>query len=119
MPPKEKRRPAAAELNSFVGRVATALTTYEREKAALSGRTTERRLNRYEYENALRDLFQAPWLQIKGQLPEDGEAFRYNKVSRALDVSHVHMSRYMVAAEYAMRQAMNQKLQQPERTLKR
>jgi hypothetical protein len=119
MPPKEKRPPAATEVKSFVGVVATALTGYEREAEAIAGRTTERRLNRYEYENALRDLFAAPWLQIKGQLPEDGEAFRFNKVSRALDVSHVHMSRYMVAAEYAVRQVMSQKLTRPERTLKR
>jgi hypothetical protein len=119
MPPKEKRRPATTEVNDFIGRVATVLTSYEREKAAVAGRATERRLNRYEYENALRDLFQAPWLQIKGQLPEDGEAFRYNKVSRALDVSHVHMSRYMAAAEYAMRQVMSQQLERPARTLKR
>jgi Protein of unknown function (DUF1592)/Protein of unknown function (DUF1588)/Protein of unknown function (DUF1585)/Protein of unknown function (DUF1587)/Protein of unknown function (DUF1595)/Planctomycete cytochrome C len=119
MPPKEKRRPAAAELTPFVAGLADSLTAFEREKTALTGRATQRRLNRYEYENALRDLLQAPWLQIKSQLPEDGEAFRYNKVSRALDVSHVHMARYMSAADYAMRQAMSAQLDRPARVTKR
>ena len=60
-----------------------------------------RRLNRSEYENALRDMLHAPWLLISDQLPEDGEAFRFNKVSTALDVSYVHLTRYMAAAESA------------------
>src|SRR6185295_13059221 len=37
---------------------------------------------------------------------EDGEAFRFNKVGDALDVSHVQMSRYLAAADYALRQVM-------------
>jgi hypothetical protein len=74
---------------------------------------TERRLNAYEYENALRDLLHAPWLQIKGQFPEDGEAFRFNKISSALDVSHVHVARYMSAADYALHQAISVEKTQP------
>ncbi len=119
MPPKEKRRPEAKELAPFVRSVATALTGFEQEKTARDGRTTRRRLNRYEYENALRDLLQAPWLQVKSQLPEDGEAFRFNKISRALDVSHVHLARYMSAADYGMRQAMSAQLDRPARQTKR
>src|SRR5690606_37880604 len=56
---------------------------------------------------------------VTEQLPEDGEAFRFNKVSAALDVSYVHMARYMSAADYAMRQAMSVKFVRPETTLKR
>jgi len=119
MPPKDKRRPEAGELEPFIKGVAASLTQYDRENAARNGRATQRRLNSYEYENALRDLLAAPWLQIKAQLPEDGEAFRFNKVSRALDVSHVHMARYMIAADYAMRQAMSAQLKSPARTTKR
>jgi hypothetical protein len=119
MPPKEKKRPAAVEISPFVRSVATALTGFEQEKTQREGRTAQRRLNRYEYENALRDLLNSPWLQVKAQLPEDGEAFRYNKISRALDVSHVHLARYMSAADYAMRQTMSAQLDRPARTRKR
>ena len=75
--------------------------TSERDRA--EGRAVWRRLNRYEYENALRDLLAAPWLQLRDMLPEDGEAHRFNKSGEALDVSHVQMARYLAAAEYALR----------------
>ena len=119
MPPKEKKRPDPTELETFVGSLAHSLSTHEEALSVQHGRTTRRRLNRAEYENALRDLFSAPWLQVKDQLPEDGEAHGFNKVSSALDVSHVHMTRYMLAAEYAMRQAIAVKLVQPPTTTKR
>ena len=70
-------------------------------------------MNTYEYENALRDILQAPWLEVKGQLPEDGELSHYNKSGAALDVSHVHMTRLMMAAEYAIKQAVSVKYSQP------
>jgi hypothetical protein len=116
MPPKEKKRPEAAELSSFVKGLTTSLTASEQQLVKAEGRSTRRRLNRSEYENALKDLFHAPWLQVKDQLPEDGEAFRFNKVSNALDVSYVHMTRYMSAAEYAMRQAIAVEADRPPTT---
>jgi hypothetical protein len=119
MPPKEKKRPEATELKNFVGGISSALISSERERITMEGRTMRRRLNRSEYESTLRDIFQAPWLQVQAQLPEDGEAFRFNKVSTALDVSYVHMQRYMAAAEAAMRQLMAVKLMQPPTTTKR
>jgi hypothetical protein len=70
-------------------------------------------LNRYEYENTLRELLDAPWLQLKTMLPEDGELFRFNKVSEALDVSHVNMARYMQAADYALRQVISDRPDAP------
>src|SRR5213075_1763845 len=83
------------------------------------GRATRRRMNRYEYENAVRDLLDAPWLQVRDSLPEDGEAFRFNKVGDALDVSHVQMARYMTAADYALRQVMAKSLERPATTTTR
>ena len=107
MPPKEKKRPDTAELSAFVQTLGSSLVAQDRAVTAQEGRATERRLNRVEYENALRDLFSAPWLQVQGLFPEDGESFRFNKVASALDVSHVHMARYISAAEYAIRQAVS------------
>jgi len=113
MPPKGKPHPAAPELNAFVTQLASTLTGYEDGVAAREGRSTRRRLNRNEYENALRDLLDAPWLQVKDQLPEDGDAYHFNKVSSALDVSYVHMARYMSAADYALRQAISVQFTRP------
>jgi hypothetical protein len=120
MPPKEKKnRPGAAEQTSLLTTLAATLTASEREQVAREGRATQRRLNGYEYENALRDLLSAPWLQVKGQFPDDGEANRYNKIGDALDVSHVHMARYMSAADYALRQAISVQYEHPATTTKR
>ena len=82
--------------------LSAALTVYERSVTAGRGRAGLRRLNAYEYENALRDLLNIPWVQIKSKLPQDGEAWRYNKIGAALDVSHVQLARYMSSADYAV-----------------
>jgi hypothetical protein len=113
MPPKNKPRPETKEMAAFAGDLAASLTAFEKENVVRDGRATQRRLNGYEYENALRDLLSAPWLQVRGQFPEDGEAFRFNKIGDALDVSHVHMTRYMNAADYAMRQVLSVQLERP------
>jgi mono/diheme cytochrome c family protein len=119
MPPMKKPRPDPAELASFVRSMAATLTTSEQAILAKNGRAMQRRLNRYEYENTLRDLFQVPWVQIRNRLPEDGEAHRYNKLGEALDVSHVQMARYMSVADYTMRQAMSVQLERPPTTTNR
>src|SRR5688572_30504182 len=56
MPPKKKARPEPAELAAFTKSLAFSLISTEQVRLAKDGRATQRRLNRYEYENALRDL---------------------------------------------------------------
>jgi len=119
MPPAGIPRPAAQSLAQFVGGLSQALSGYERTVVAERGRAGLRRLNAYEYENAIRDLLSVPWVQIKSKLPQDGEAYRFNKVGTALDVSHIQISRYMSSADYAMREAMASKLVQPVPTITR
>jgi hypothetical protein len=119
MPPKEKKRPAAAELGAFVRTLNTSLVAADRAVVAREGRARQRRLNRAEYENAVRDLFQAPYLEVKGKLPEDGEANRFNKSSEALGVSFVHMKQYMHAAESAISAVMAVEFVRPETTTQR
>src|SRR5438552_2868262 len=119
MPPKKKPRPEASELEAFTKSLASSLESAEQARMAKEGRATQRRLNRYEYENALRDLLHAPWLQVRDALPEDGEADRFNKIGDALDVSHVQMARYLGAADYALRQAMATQADQPQSKVRR
>src|SRR5688572_23453417 len=120
MPPKKrKERPAPADLAAFTHTVSSSLTTSEHEFTARNGRAMQRRLNRYEYENALRDLLNVPWAQVKDKLPHDGEAYRFNKSGEALDVSFVQMERYLTAADYAMRQAMAAAFERPETSVRR
>src|SRR6266851_254093 len=65
MPPKKRARPQASELEAFTKSLSSALVSVERARMAREGRATRRRLNRYEYENTLRDLLQAPWHQVR------------------------------------------------------
>ena len=119
MPPKKEKQPGAADAEAFLKNLAAPLATADRNHEAKEGRSTWRRLNRYEYENTIRDLLNAPWLQIKEMLPEDGEAYRFNKVGDALDVSHVQMSRYLGAADYALREVLGKEAAKPEKKVTR
>jgi hypothetical protein len=120
MPPKKrKERPAPADLARFTQTVSSTLTNVEKEATARNGRAIQRRLNRYEYENALRDLLDVPWAQVKDKLPFDGEGHRFNKSGEALDVSFVQMERYLAAADYAMRQAMSAEFERPATTVRK
>jgi len=119
MPPRPIPRPSADSLTQFVNGLSAVLNAYEHGITTYRGRAGLRRLNAYEYENSIRDLLNVPWVQIKSKLPQDGEAWRYNKVGSALDVSHVQLSRYMSSADYALREAMAAKLVQPPSTITR
>jgi mono/diheme cytochrome c family protein len=119
MPPKKKPRPAPADVASFAQTVSSSVTAFEKEVTTRDGRAIQRRLNRYEYENALRDLLDVPWAQVKDKLPHDGEAHRFNKSGEALDVSFVQMERYLTAADYSMRQAMSAVFERPRKSARK
>jgi hypothetical protein len=119
MPPRSRPRPDAARQKAFVEGLAQAIVAAERATLAGEGRAVQRRLNRHEYENALRDLLGIPWAQIAHRLPEDGEAYRFNKSGEALDVSYLTMARFMDSANYAMRLAMATRLERPAKTTRR
>ncbi len=107
MPPKKKRRPDPEDLKAFLESLSGALIDSDRERIAEKGRSKVRRVNRFEYENTLRHVLDAPWLQIAHRLPEDGTYHNFNKTGDRLDVSHVQMSKYLETADYALRSAFN------------
>lgn len=119
MPPKKKPRPDAAQQAAYLGDLSALLIRQESARVAAQGRTVERRMNRFEYENAVRDLLQAPWLDLKEILPEDTEAFRFNKTGQALDVSHVQLQRYLTAAEDGLKSAFLSSVEAPDASPKR
>jgi hypothetical protein len=119
MPPLSARLPEDGARAAFLKSIAQPLLAADAARVLKEGRAVWRRMNRYEYENSLRDLLGAPWLQIKELLPEDGEAYRFNKVGEALGVSHVQMSRYLMAAEHALREVIASDVTRPETAVKR
>lgn len=119
MPPQNAPQPRAEERAAFLRGVAEPLIIADRREVQREGRAVWRRMNREEYENSLRDLLDAPWLQIREMLPEDGVAHRSNKVGTVLDVSHVQINRYLGAAEHALREVMARGVTAPQMKTKR
>ena len=119
MPPRGKARPDADRQKAFVEGLARSIVAAERAALAGEGRAIRRRLNRHEYENALRDLLGVPWAQVASRLPEDGEAYHFNKSGEALDVSYLQIARFMDSADYAMRLAMATHLERPAKTTRK
>ncbi len=106
MPPAKKPRPVTAATAGYLNELRLKLWVAEESRIQREGRTVKRRLNRFEYENTLRDLLRAPWLDVRESLPEDTEAHRFNKSGEALDVSHVQLARYISTADEALRQVL-------------
>ncbi len=106
MPPAKKPRPETAAAAGYLNELRLKLRVAEESRIQWEGRTVKRRLNRFEYENTLRDLLRAPWLDVRESLPEDTEAHRFNKSGEALDVSHVQLARYISTADEAFRQVL-------------
>jgi hypothetical protein len=103
MPPKaRKERPDKAESENVLKTLAAGLIDADQARRAGDGRAVFRRLNRTEYENTLRDLFDLPGLKVKDMLPEDGGAFGYNKSAAGLDLSYVQLAKYMEVADAAL-----------------
>ncbi len=119
MPPPDKPQPPEQSKANFLTSLHTHLLEEDQKQVALHGRGTQRRFNRHEYEETLRDLLHLPYLEVKAFLPEDREAHGYNKIGSALDVSHVQIARYLAAADFALRSAYNPATQPPQTTTQR
>src|SRR5262252_8509951 len=96
MPPAGAPRPDSATAHQF-----TSLLTDELDRAALSnpnpGRPLLHRLNRTEYENAVRDLLNLE-IDADALLPPDDSAYGFDNIADALGLSPVLQERYISAA---------------------
>lgn len=104
MPPDGEPRPEAAALASAEKEIAAALDAVVTRRRA-EGRATLRRLNRIEYENTVRDLFEVD-VAVKEILPEDTIAQGFDNIGAALNVSPVLMERYLEAADAVLTAAV-------------
>ncbi|HSU66251.1 MAG TPA: DUF1592 domain-containing protein, partial [Tepidisphaeraceae bacterium] len=105
MPPKGVEL-AAADRTAMLRQLEPLLYEADLADVAKNGRGPMRRVNRDEYEQDLKDILQLPYLDIRDILPEDREAYHFNKVSETLDISRVQLAAYLDASEAALRQAI-------------
>lgn len=115
MPPKGVEL-APADRTAILEQLAPALHRADLADVAVNGRGPMRRLNREEYEQNLRDVLQLPHLDIRDMLPEDREAYHFNKVAETLDMSRVQLAAYLDASEVALREAIVITLAPPSAT---
>ena len=105
MPPPGRPRPDATSQDAFVGWV-----EHQLDQAAQAhpnpGRTeTFHRLNRFEYQNAVRDLLDVD-VDVAALLPPDDAGFGFDNMAGVLRLSQSLMERYLTAARRISRIAL-------------
>jgi len=118
MPPKDKPRPSEQEVQALANWITGKLQGAESSTQDARGRVVLRRLNRFEYENTLRDLLGVS-LNLKEQLPQDGSANGFDNAGAALHTSSFLMEKYLEAAETALNLAISNRPQPPALVQKR
>jgi mono/diheme cytochrome c family protein len=96
MPPPNARQPAPAAVDALVAWLETSLDAGA-GRAHLSDRVVLHRLNRKEYENAVRDLL-AVEVDAASLLPADDVADGFDNIATALQVSPSFIEQYVIAA---------------------
>ena len=104
MPPTGKPRPPARDVAALAGWV-TARADEAAARRSAAGRVVQRRLNRVEYENTVRDLLGVD-VDLKELLPIDGSAGGFDNVGEAMHTSSFLLDRYLEAADTALRFAV-------------
>ncbi len=104
MPPPNEPRPKPEQVADVVRRLSARLDEAAAKQRS-EGRVVLRRLNRVEYENTVRDLFDVD-VSVKEMLPEDTIAQGFDNVGAALNISPVLIERYLEAADAVLNAAV-------------
>lgn len=97
MPPKEKPRPALADVEVFLKSIQDVLARAD-GKVRDPGQVTIRRLNRTEYNNTISDLFGVDFNPAE-DFPPDDVGYGFDNIGDVLSISPVLLERYLSAAE--------------------
>src|SRR4051794_13830966 len=105
MPPADMPQPSLNELEGVVGWIENDFLASQCDQQASAAPVVIRRLNRQEYDNTIRDLLGLD-LHLADHFPADDIGFGFDNVGSALNVSPVHIEKYLDAAEIAMDRAI-------------
>ena len=97
MPPEDQPRPAEAQKSAALAALAAALTKADHARSDV----VLRRLNRNEYENTVRDLFDV-YVNVKAHLPPDAPMSGFDNVGEGLAVSAEAAQAYLIAADVTL-----------------
>lgn len=93
MPPLEAAQPASEVVTEFVSALEATLDGAAQERP-YAGKSPVHRLNRSEYENAIRDLVGVE-ADLAAMLPSDGGDFGFDNIAEVLTTSPMLLERYL------------------------
>src|SRR5256886_13400184 len=110
MPPKEKPRPPAHEVQTVIKWISERAGAAEIARRAAEGRVVMRRLNRAEYANTVRDLLGVE-VDLSDLLPPDTSTNGFDNNAELLHTSSYLMRSYLDAADRVLDEAIANKPQ--------
>ena len=105
MPPVDADQPTVGQRSAFVGDLKATLLKANRQRYQSMGRTTIRRLSRFEYERTVQDLLGIT-KPLAHLLPEDTPLHGFDTVSDGLRFSALHLEKYLATADAAIDEAL-------------
>ena len=105
MPPADEPQPSLEELETMTGWIENDFLAAQCGQDSSPAPVVIRRLNRQEYNNTVRDLLGID-LNLADSFPPDDIGFGYDNVGSALNISPVHVEKYLDAAELALQKAI-------------
>jgi hypothetical protein len=105
MPPADEPQPSSKNLEALTGWIENDFMAAQKGKQAGAAPVVIRRLNRQEYNNTIRDLLGVD-LRLADNFPPDDIGFGFDNVGSALNISPIHVEKYLDAAEMALDRAI-------------
>jgi hypothetical protein len=105
MPPDGKPRPSAMQIAAVTQWIQQQYALQDSQAAPDPGRLTAHRLNRYEYNNTVRDLL-AVNLRFADDFPPDPYGYGFDNIGDVLSLSPILTEKYMRAAERVAKAAI-------------
>lgn len=112
MPPQDVSKPSESEYHLLIDALENGLDQLSRQRPRPGQTETLRRLTRFEYQNAIRDLLD---LEISADtwLPADEVSHGFDNITVG-ELSPNLLSRYVTAAQYIARQSLGRTLRSPD-----
>jgi mono/diheme cytochrome c family protein len=105
MPPAERPRPPAEDVEHVAAWIEAELNSYNCEMGRDPGRVTLRRLNREEYNNTIRDLLGVDF-RPGDDFPADDVGYGFDNIGDVLSLPPILMEKYFAAADAIVRRAI-------------
>ena len=105
MPPIEEEQPPEEQRQAVARWIASELDRIDRTTPPDPGRVTARRLNRYEFNNTIKELLGVD-MRAADDFPQDDSGYGFDNIGDVLSLSPALMEKYMTAADRVVRHAL-------------